>query len=548
MILAQLTPNQIPYDAIDWLQIAIYFLALPIVAFLGAAIGLFGRWRHGGLLWSTNVGLLGGTVAFYVFAIAIWLVMRESSSSAHLMLFMDRFRSAMLWWTLLGTGGCACAAAIGWRLGKSPLPKQPLSFSLRQLLLLQFFSLLCIGGYLSLRHFMLDSIGHQELMLRSLAAQGWRYELRDKSIALDDYPPKLSYEELTKALEPQTLSQVAGIVGVEVVGMRLPNRTDVNLTPFLHHPTIRYLGFTCSGQSNKLLDDLAGSHVNRLFLEEDLRSLDFSHLAPSKSLKELIIGSSTVKQSSLESLSECHTIKTLTLHSVNIVRDGAPIDKWPPNLQTLAIYRTNFDAKELEPLADYRGLKELRLSDTLFDDAALKPFAKFQSLEKAAIAVGPVTDATFEILKSLREVTLRLSVYSPSLSAEQILQLGQLKKLELLDLGYVEHTDEVLAALGELKSLQILELASPQISENAALELASLPALKELHYPNHFDASAFERKFSARRVQLGFDDTRLAPLNQIAATSPAAPKPARIMAARKAKNQSSSEQARETDE
>src|SRR5690349_16433567 len=73
MPLAQLTANQIPYEWIDWVHLAIYFFALPIVAFLGAALGLLGRARRGGVLRSTHVGLLGGITTWAVLAAPIAL-------------------------------------------------------------------------------------------------------------------------------------------------------------------------------------------------------------------------------------------------------------------------------------------------------------------------------------------------------------------------------------------------------------------------------------------------------------------------------------------
>jgi hypothetical protein len=150
MLVAQINASQIPYDQLDWLQIAIYFVALPIVAFLGAALGLIGRVRRGGLLWSTNVGLLGGAVACLVIALPLRQLVSDPFDDL-LSLYEKNYRWQMLAAAWGGTGGCAFVAAIAWRWIHAPSEVASVSFSLRQILIVQCLCFISLGSFVSLR-------------------------------------------------------------------------------------------------------------------------------------------------------------------------------------------------------------------------------------------------------------------------------------------------------------------------------------------------------------------------------------------------------------
>ena len=186
-----MNPNQIPYDQLDWLQIGAYFVALPIVAIIGALLGLFGCWRRGGVLWATNVGMLGGAVTCLTCGLAIWTLDQKLSSD-----FIDYFTDEYRWWMLTATLGatCACALAAGlaWRLLHKAEAERPFAFSLKQFFLLQFFALLGLGCWISLRLFVLEASDPKLFARKELAksqarweAAGWVVNANTQSVSIN---------------------------------------------------------------------------------------------------------------------------------------------------------------------------------------------------------------------------------------------------------------------------------------------------------------------------------------------------------------------------
>jgi hypothetical protein len=491
-----MTTSQVPFDALDWVQFGIYFAALPLVALLGASLGLLGRLRRGGMLWSTNVGLLGGAVTCMIVAAGISSLEGESITN-YFSDFLESFRWQMLAVTLGATAGCALAAAIAWRCLYAPREKQPFAFSIGAILLVQFFALISMSSWIGLRLYMLET-SNTELQKWIPEVSGWA--VLDGGKHLQFSHAYSTADQVREALSPPTLSQIAALQQLETIELFLDGDWNIDLSPLFSSRSFKSLKVHCVNPSEFTLKQLAAAKTTQLWLIGDYSNSNLAPLTQSDHLEHLTILGRASRRS-LESLAESSTITAISLAHCELTPDKPAVERWPPKLNSLNITGGPINHHDLAALSKHRSLRWLYVDHILEEDEALSAIASMPALEYLHLKIGRLTPSGWSALASLKAQQVRLHIQHPALSTTQVLPLMQMKGLRYLDLIDATHGDDVVETLSSNESLQTLSISSPAISENAMLALATHPNLTVLEYPKHLDSPSFHCAFEFLRTE-----------------------------------------------
>jgi hypothetical protein len=496
MMLAQLTANQIPYDKLDWLQIAIYFLALPIVALFGAAIGLLGRWRRGGILWSTNVGLLGGMFACVVIAIAIATLEGESIAN-YFYDFLDDFRWKMLAVTLASTGICAFVAAICWRSIHPPREKQPFVFSVRTLLLVQLLVFVSMGSFIGLRLYMIDQSGQSERLRPENFIPGWvLWRGGEEACVLRE---DLSAAEIRNALAPDKLREVAKIPHLDSVHLYLDGNWDIDLAPLVRKQPLFHLGAECIDPDPALIVELSKVKTRNLWLSGDFAGLDLSPLANSSAIENLTLSQGRFTRDSIESLSKGSQLKGVTIW-YSTGKRTLPIRQWPKSLRSLTLAsRSDLTNEDLKSLAQHPSLEAFEAWELTVDDNTLIALQSIPTLRSADIKIDLRSLEGYQALAKLNTSQVRIEVKSTEISPEEMAEVVKTNGLASLSLTSTLHNDEAVAEISKKESLKWLYISSPLVTQDAMLRMANLPNLERFGFPEHLKNTSFVKKFETQR-------------------------------------------------
>jgi hypothetical protein len=521
-----MTASQIPYDALDWLQIAIYFLALPIVALAGSLFGLLGRIRRGGVFWAANVGMLAGAVTCLTCGLAIGTLNQKLPTE-----FVDYFTSDYRWRMLAATLGatfvCALAAAVAWRFLHKPAEKQPFVFSLRQVLLLEFFALLGLGCWISLRLFVLEASDPRVLAERQLErlkarleAKGWVVEPGKASLSID--LTNMTPEEIKSAMSLLGSGEVGQLPRLESLGIVANDDSQFNLGPLLERLNPKGLGLNVKEPSEKTIKQLGKSNVQSLGLTGNLGSVDLGALAENASLSSIQL-SGEITRKSFSTLSKSTSVKRLTLWQLKLdegdpqAEQKANID-WPPQLEYLQFAGT-FTHRDFQSLANHPKLNTLYAHWFRLNDDDIETLVKLPDLKKADIWTGTLSDRGYERLATLRlhenaSGYLQLQVDSPPFDEAVVQKLKPLRGIKSLRLYWADVGDEVMDEFAEMKDLEMLHFMSPQITQEGIMKLATLPNLHSMFYPVHLNDGKFPKAFAAKRVELDLPPVDLTPIGQ----------------------------------
>jgi hypothetical protein len=487
--------SQIPYDQLDWLQIAIYFLALPIVAFTGALFGLLGRTRRGGLLWATNVGLFGGAVACVIVAFGISTLEGESLTN-FLDIFLELLRWKMLVATLAATGCCAIAAGLAWRLLYAPREKQPFAISIRGVLLVQFFALISMGSWIGLRLYMLEASDAERVKLIP-EVPGWTVLDGGKRLQISS-PYDSTETQIREALAGPIVKEIAALKQLETIELFLDGDWNIDLSPLFGDKSYQLVRVHCVNPNESTLKQLARAKTKQLWLSGDYSTSNLSPLAESKFIQELTV-QGRISRRSLETLSGSSTLTAISLVRCELTADKQAVEAWPPQLQSLNISGGPINQHDLAVLSKQPNLKWLYVDHLLEEDEAISAIASMPALEFLNLKIGRLSPSGWLALGGLKTYQVRLHLMHPTLSKSQILPLVQMKGLVYLDLIDAAHGDDVVEAIATNDSLTALSISNPAISEGAMLSLAAHPHLTVVEYPEHLDTLSFHSAFKLLR-------------------------------------------------
>jgi hypothetical protein len=496
----QMTASQVPYDAIDWLQMGVYFLTLPLIALFGATLGLIGRVRRGGVLWSMSIGLLGGAVTCILLTICITTLPAETASS-FFDLFLADYRWRFLCATAIATLACSFAAALARRLLFSPGEIQPIAFSIRSMLLVQVLAFISLGSFIGLRLYMIEKSGRSERLRPENLIPGWElWRGGEEACVLRD---NLSSEEIRLALSPDKLREVAKIPHLYGVHLFLDGNWKIDLKPLARTEPLFLLGADCINPSPAMVEELAQISAKELWLSGDFRRVDLSPIAKRNLIEGVTLSSGRFTRHTIESLAEASNLKKFWI-LCKLDASKPTIERWPSQLHRLIVdYKSNLRADDLTSLAGHANLVRFDAIGLLQSDESIKALASIATLNHAKIVIGPLSPAGYEALASLKVAHVMLIVKSQALVHSDLEQMLRIEGLEVLDLYDAVHGDEGLDLVAKKSTLTRINVASVQVTSEAMLQLAALPKLDHLGFPKHLAANSFVEDFHAKRAELG---------------------------------------------
>lgn len=509
MPLAQLSASQIPYDAIDWLQMGLYFLALPVVALLGAAIGLLGRVRRGGVFWSANVGMLAGAVTCLVSGLALWTLNQKLPPD-----FVDYFASDYRWQMLVVTlaASCACAfvAAIAWRFLHKPGEKQPFAFSLRQVFLLQLFAFSGLGCWISLRLFVLDASDAREFAEKQLTelkprweAKEWKIEPSEGRLSID--LTTLTPEVVKSAMSLLTPEEVQRLPQLKHLSITANDDSQLDLSPLLQQQSPTYLSLKVKNLSEKTIEQLGKSKVEGLGLEGNLNSLDLSPLAENTALRSITL-TGELSRKSLSSLSEAKSLKELHLWMIKLTPQKDTKIEWPKHLELLSLV-TSLPRRDFATLANHPTLNCVWAPGYRLNDADAAVLETLPRLNNADLWIGELSNAGYQSLANLHlnksgQGHLQLQVHSPPFDETIVDKLKPIRNLKSLRLHWADVNDAAMEKLAELDQLEGLYVSRPVLTTEGFWKAAKMPRLATFYFPNQLNQGNIRKEFEAKRIEL----------------------------------------------
>jgi hypothetical protein len=506
MLLGQLSANQIPYDTIDWLQIAIYFLALPIVALIGAAIGLVGRTRRGGMLWAINVGLLGGAVA----CLTLTLPLRQMGSDPFddlFSIYQDTYRWQMLAAALASTFFAALVAAVAWRFLHKPADTRTASFSLKHLLIVQCLCVISLGCFVSLRQAVIEASNPHKRLVDYWRAKNW--QLSDDQLAISPSPDLGGDEEFREALRTTNfVDMMTTLPSLRQVQLPINGKWNVDIHPLFQHQGLRRLLLLAVAPKADLLSGFENSQIEELFLGEEVSQVDFGPLCQSESLENLHLFGG-LRRSNVESLKNAPSLRALSISDAKFAKRDLPILSWPQAISELHVGRTNLEDRDFHSLLNHTNLHTLAITDCRLNEETVRSILKNSKLQVVRLTLFSPSDEIFEQLATNPSRQIYLDLRLPELTPEDFGKLTRLPGLDGLDLTHTPCGDEMLAELSKLRTLKQLTISNPGVSRESLLELAKIETLERLGYPQSLSNTQFENDVHSLRKTLNLPQLQI---------------------------------------
>jgi hypothetical protein len=504
-----MTANQIPYDALDWLQIAIYFLALPLVALAGSLLGLLGRIRRGGVFWAANVGMLAGAVTCLTCGLAIGTLNQKLPTE-----FVDYFTSDYRWRMLAATLGatfaCALAAAFAWRCLKKPSETQPFAISLRQVFLLQLFAFVGLGCWISLRLFVLEATDPQAFVEKQLAKLKPRWEAKEwivnpKEGLLSIDLTTMTPEAIKSAMSLLTPEEIKQLPRLERLAITASDDSQFDLAPLLQLQSPKYLSLKVKKLTEKSIEQLGKSRVEGLGLHGNLSSLDLSPLAENTALRSMTLEGELSRQS-LSSLSESMSLTKLYLWNIKLTDQRDRRIEWPAQLEFLSLV-TALPRRDFATLANHATLDCIWAPGYRLNDADVSVLKTLPKLKKADLWIGDLSESGYQGLAQLHlnksdQGYLQLQVPSPPFDETIVDKLRPIRNLKSLRLHWADVNDAAMEKLSELDQLEGLYISRPVLTAEGFWKAVKMPRLTTFYFPNQLNQGNIRREFEAKRIEL----------------------------------------------
>jgi hypothetical protein len=149
-----------------------------------------------------------------------------------------------------------------------------------------------------------------------------------------------------------------------------------------------------------------------------------------------------------------------------------------PQLETLYLGSTNFNAAMAESISHLESLELLDINTSLITDDGLVHIAKIKSLQDLCLTNNAITDRGVAHLKGMELMTLRLN--ETDVTDTCLDSLVELKSLRVLDLDDCNITDQGVAKLVDIPTLQFVNLENLEVSLDGLSRLAELYELQIL--------------------------------------------------------------------
>ncbi len=196
-------------------------------------------------------------------------------------------------------------------------------------------------------------------------------------------------------------------------------------------------------------------------------------------------------------------LSTLDLSTTQITGPGIVVLKELPELRKLGLGHTLIDDKAMENVGELKGLQELNLSRTAVTDRGMAELGKLDDLEALDISESiTITGTFFQNLKSNKKLKVlrahhtilrgdamkflancpieELNLEATAMTDVGMLTIGKMNKLQILNLGHCNITDEGIKKMVVMKDLETVSFRNNNAVSN--LLFAKLMKCKKLKY------------------------------------------------------------------
>jgi hypothetical protein len=432
------------YTSLEWLQMGMFLIGMPIAALLGSLTGLFGKWNQGRVITAAIVGLGCAALVAVVLFLTFFAVHAQTPAgqpSFLLELFDGFFATRIAYLAIIATGAISILAAIGMRSRGDEAGGRIVRISMRQLLLLQLFPFIALACWVGARSYALESGGDLLRAQRLWSQREWEVS-SDESKLPSGWMREFGRPGLDMAKESEYFKEI------------------------LHHPTLKSLEFRDLGNPDLLVT---------------------SELARAKSLNQIIAyhaGSPDLDENLIRSLGSVKSLKFLVLGTGGKLLSNLQPLAALPHFDTFILSDCTASPEALNELAQSKSLRRLYLV-RITNSGPTRPL-HFPSTLDTFILGNRVLMQRWNLehldeAKALRSLHIRHQKLT-SVEVKAIAACAALEELEL-DEAIEEPDLEELLALNKLRVLTITEAGAKRSLEfRAKLEkVAMLSSLVQLN-------------------------------------------------------------------
>ncbi|QEG20240.1 redoxin domain-containing protein [Mariniblastus fucicola] len=286
-------------------------------------------------------------------------------------------------------------------------------------------------------------------------------------------------------ISDEDLKQIQRLTMLKSLTLDYTNVTDAGLSALEGMKDLEKLRFYRKrGQlGDRAAEELAKlPNLRKVTAHWNLTPAGIEQLTKMKKLESISL-SDTVTDREMELIATMKGLKRLSLQNCPVTDEGITHLESMPQLEDVAISRTNATAKCFESIAKL-DLVALRfgIADEIFQTWPAnewKQLARLQKLERLMIGgmlLGEEHWKTIGQLKNLQHFECETRVLAKTPAIDAILSM---KNLEFLDLGVCHFSSEEVARLKQLDKLEIVDLTG-QFNDESVLAFGDLPSLRVL--------------------------------------------------------------------
>jgi hypothetical protein len=251
----------------------------------------------------------------------------------------------------------------------------------------------------------------------------------------------------------------------------------------------------------------ATNHVRRLADFDCVTDADMKLFGGLQHLEVLILKSPDVTDAGLAGLAKAKKLRIIELTDTQATDAGMRFVGQMTNLESLSLSSEHITGAGLVHLANLTRLVALNTDGSTIGDDGMRKVAELGSLRRLKIG-GQVTRkglAELERSKSLVWLQVRRD-----LTDDDMLAIGQLKDLEVLQAGFPNLTDEGLRRMKDMKRLRSLNLRGTKVSDAGMAYVGQMTGLERLD-PNLEigDAGIAKLNSLTNLKQLDLSDTQV---------------------------------------
>lgn len=202
-----------------------------------------------------------------------------------------------------------------------------------------------------------------------------------------------------------------------------------------------------------------------------------------KSLEELHLSQTNLKDASLEWILQCKKLKKIWLDETKITSKSIPKISTLTNLEWLRLNQMSFNGVDIQPLSALKKLKFLELANISGGDEDLKFLKDLKNLEQLDLSNTKITEKAIEQLTGLKNLE-NLNLAHTSVGESVFAAVSRIPKLEDLDLTGCSISGEKAGLLSKSKKLLRLNMSGTKVNDQTISQFTSIQSLRVLEFEN----------------------------------------------------------------